>query len=119
MGYIVLKLEVLQGTLVIIEAFVLEMNCRLPECRNLIKKPWVLVRVPYMNPTILGVIGAGFLNQVRTLTPPTGCFAPCRLLSRQIPLESRTKDADKKKCRTLRVLVPLVYVVALNYLCGD
>ena len=29
-------------------------------CRNLIKKPWALVRVPYM------VIGPGFLNQVPT-----------------------------------------------------
>ena len=37
------------------------------ECRNLIKKPWVFVRVPYMSPTIWGVIGPGFLNQVPTL----------------------------------------------------
>ena len=37
-------------------------------CRNLIKKLWVLIRVPYMNPNILGVvIGPGFLNQVPTL----------------------------------------------------
>ena len=34
---------------------------------NLIKKPWLLIRVPYMNPNILGVIGPGFLNQVPTL----------------------------------------------------
>ena len=33
---------------------------------DLIKKPWAFTRVPYMNPTILGVIGPGFLNQ-----PPT------------------------------------------------
>ena len=37
-------------------------------CRNLIKKPWAFIRVPCMNPTILGVIGPGFLNQVPTLT---------------------------------------------------
>ena len=37
------------------------------QCRNLIKKPWAFIRVPYMNPTILGVIGPGFLNQVPTL----------------------------------------------------
>ena len=36
-------------------------------CRNLIKKPWALIRVPYMNPTILGGIGPGFLNQAPTL----------------------------------------------------
>ena len=24
-------------------------------CRNLIKKPWVFIRVPYMNPNILGL----------------------------------------------------------------
>ena len=24
------------------------------KCRNLIKKPWAFIRVPYMNPTILG-----------------------------------------------------------------
>ena len=36
-------------------------------CRNLIKKPWAFTRVPYMNPTILGVIEPGFLNQVPTL----------------------------------------------------
>ena len=36
-------------------------------CRNLIQKLWVLIRVPYMNPNILGVIGPGFLNQVPTL----------------------------------------------------
>ena len=28
-------------------------------CRNLIKKPWAFIRVLYMNPTILGVIGPG------------------------------------------------------------
>ena len=37
------------------------------QCRNLIKKPWVLIGVPYMNPNILGVIRPGFLNQVPTL----------------------------------------------------
>ena len=26
-------------------------------CRNLTKKPWAFIRAPYMNPTILGVIG--------------------------------------------------------------
>ena len=31
------------------------------------KKPWALIRAPYMNPTILGVIGPGFLHQVPTL----------------------------------------------------
>ena len=36
-------------------------------CRNLIKKPWAFIRVPFMNPTILGVIGPGFLNQVPTV----------------------------------------------------
>ena len=36
-------------------------------CRNMIKKPWVLIRVPHMNPNILGVIGPWFLNQVPTL----------------------------------------------------
>ena len=35
-------------------------------CRNLIKKPWVLIRVPYRNPNIQGVM-TGFLNQVPTL----------------------------------------------------
>ena len=30
-------------------------------------KPWAFIRVPCMNPTILGVIGPGFLNQVPTL----------------------------------------------------
>ena len=25
------------------------------QCRNLIKKPWAFSRVPYMNPTILGL----------------------------------------------------------------
>ena len=37
------------------------------QCRNLIKKPWAFIGVPEMNPTILGVIGPGFLNQVATL----------------------------------------------------
>ena len=37
------------------------------QCRNLIKKPWAFSRVPYMNPTNLGVIGPGFLNQVPTV----------------------------------------------------
>ena len=34
--------------------------------------------VPYMNPTILGVIGPGFLNQVPTLVKPMqrGAVAP-------------------------------------------
>ena len=36
-------------------------------CRNLIKKPWAFIRVPYMHPTILVVLGPGFLNQVPTL----------------------------------------------------
>ena len=31
------------------------------------KKPWVFIRVPYMDPNILGFIGPGFLNQVPTL----------------------------------------------------
>ena len=31
------------------------------------KRPWVLIRVPYMNPNILGVIGPGLLNQVPTV----------------------------------------------------
>ena len=35
--------------------------------RNLIKQPWAFIGVPYMNPTILGVIDPGFLNQVPTL----------------------------------------------------
>ena len=35
------------------------------QCRNLIKKPWAFIRVPYMKPTI----GSGFLNQVPTLRP--------------------------------------------------
>ena len=35
--------------------------------RNLIKKPWAFIRVLNMDPTILGVIGPGFLNQVPTL----------------------------------------------------
>ena len=35
--------------------------------KNLIKKPWAFIRAPYMNPTILGVIGPGFLHQVPTL----------------------------------------------------
>ena len=30
------------------------------------KKPWAFIRVPYMNPTVFGVIGPGFLNQVPT-----------------------------------------------------
>ena len=34
---------------------------------NLIKKPRVLIRDPYMDPKILGVIGPGFLNQVPTV----------------------------------------------------
>ena len=34
------------------------------------KKPWALIRVPYVNPTVLGVIGPGFLNQVPTLQKP-------------------------------------------------
>ena len=29
--------------------------------RNLIKKPWAFIRVPYMNPTILEVYAQGFL----------------------------------------------------------
>ena len=29
--------------------------------RNLIKKPWAFMRVPYMNPTILGLYAQGFL----------------------------------------------------------
>ena len=33
----------------------------------LIKKPWAFIRVPYMNPTILGVLGPRFLNQAPTL----------------------------------------------------
>ena len=33
----------------------------------MIQKPWAFIRVPYMNPTIFGVIGPGFLNQVPTL----------------------------------------------------
>ena len=37
--------------------------------RNLIKQPWAFIGVPYMNPTILGVIDPGFLNQVPTLNP--------------------------------------------------
>ena len=41
-------------------------------CRNLIKKPWAFIWVPYMNPTILGVIGPGFLNQVPTLLCTSG-----------------------------------------------
>ena len=32
-----------------------------------IKKAWVFIRVPYMSPNILGVIGPGFLNQVASL----------------------------------------------------
>ena len=43
------------------------LNRQQPNCRNLIKKPWVLIRFPYMNPNALGVIGPGFLNQVPTL----------------------------------------------------
>ena len=31
------------------------------------KKPWAFIGVPYMNPTILGVVGPGFLNRVPTL----------------------------------------------------
>ena len=38
------------------------------QCSNLIKKPWAFMRVPYMNPIILGGIGPGFLNQVRQLS---------------------------------------------------
>ena len=34
---------------------------------NLSKKPWAFSRVPHMNPTILGVLGPGFLNQAPTL----------------------------------------------------
>ena len=36
--------------------------CNAAECRNLIKKPWAFIRVPYMNPTFW-VIGPaqGFL----------------------------------------------------------
>ena len=30
-------------------------------CRNLIKKPWAFIRVPYMNPTILGLRNPGSL----------------------------------------------------------
>ena len=41
------------------------------------KKPWAFIRVCYMNPTIFGVIGPGFLNQV-----PTFCgFIGARLQS--------------------------------------
>ena len=42
------------------------------QCRSLIKKPWAFIRAPHVNPTILGVIGPGFLNQVPTLAPKTG-----------------------------------------------
>ena len=34
---------------------------------HLIKKPWAFTRVPYLNPTIFGVLSPGFLNQVPTL----------------------------------------------------
>ena len=30
-------------------------NHRLGQCRNLIEKPWGFIRVPFMNPTILGL----------------------------------------------------------------
>ena len=52
-------------------------------CRNLIKKPWAFIGVPYMNPTgpiapkivtILGAIGPGFLNQIPTLRPEYRSF---------------------------------------------
>ena len=33
----------------------------LDKCRNLIKKPWVFIKVPYMNPTIWGLWGQDFL----------------------------------------------------------
>ena len=36
-------------------------------CRGLIKKPWVIIRVLYMNPDASGLWGLGFLNQVPTL----------------------------------------------------
>ena len=35
--------------------------------RNLIKKPWAFIRVPYNESYYFGVIGPGFLNQVSTL----------------------------------------------------
>ena len=34
---------------------------------NLIKKPWVFIRALNMDPTMLGLYGQGFLNQVPTL----------------------------------------------------
>ena len=30
--------------------------------RKMIKKPWVFIRVPCMNPNIFGFLGPGFLN---------------------------------------------------------
>ena len=35
---------------------------------RLIKKAWDFIWLPYLNPTILGVIGLMFLNQVPTLS---------------------------------------------------
>ena len=32
-----------------------------PYCRNMIKKPWAFIRVPYISPTILGLQARGFL----------------------------------------------------------
>ena len=33
---------------------------RVPSCRNLFKKPWAFIRVPYMNPTMLGLNAESF-----------------------------------------------------------
>ena len=37
------------------------------------KKPWALIRVLYMSPKYIGVIGPGFLNQVPTLPSLSAC----------------------------------------------
>ena len=41
--------------------FIMSMPQRPFGVRKLIKKPWVFIGVPYMNPTVLGLQGQGFL----------------------------------------------------------
>ena len=40
---------------------------RVLQCGSLIKKAWAFIRVPYVNPTVLGLTGPGLLNQVPAL----------------------------------------------------
>ena len=47
---------------------------RVLQCRSLIKKPGAFIRVPYMNPTILGLKAQGFL--IRFLQYPGVALRP-------------------------------------------